>query len=168
MVEGGAVLEELLLADALGVTRQDLVLDLVDGSGDGGQQLLPTHTEVLQGRRELQRKVFFKCDVNTVRVYSCSVRAVLYLHCVRSVLVVEDEGLLDELVVSLQRVDFRLVRNDGVLIILQAGQLILQSAVHLNGYPSNFLPTQKHSVYFPVCPTNVALMLPETESCSTV
>lgn len=50
VVEGGAVLKELLLADALGVTRQDLVLDLVDGSGDSGQQLLPTHTEVLQGR----------------------------------------------------------------------------------------------------------------------
>ena len=52
MVEGGTVLVQLLLADALGVARQDLVLDLVDGSGDGGQQLLPTHTEVLQDRGE--------------------------------------------------------------------------------------------------------------------
>lgn len=52
VVEGGAVLVQLLLADALGVTRQDLVLDLVDGSGDGGQQLLPAHTEMLQDKRE--------------------------------------------------------------------------------------------------------------------
>lgn len=48
VVEGGPVLNELLLADALGVTCQDLVLHLVDGSGDGGQQLLPAHTKVLQ------------------------------------------------------------------------------------------------------------------------
>ena len=40
---------ELLLADALGVAGQDLVLDLVDGAGDGGQQLLPAHADVLQG-----------------------------------------------------------------------------------------------------------------------
>jgi len=40
---------ELLLADALGVTSQDLVLDLVDGPGDGGEQLLPAHTQVLGG-----------------------------------------------------------------------------------------------------------------------
>lgn len=56
MVEGGTVLIELLLADALSVTRQDLVLDLVDGSGDGGQQLLPAHTEVLQGGGEGAQK----------------------------------------------------------------------------------------------------------------
>lgn len=53
VVEGSPVLDELLLADALGITRQDLVLDLVDGSGDGGQQLLPTHTKMLQ--KEQQR-----------------------------------------------------------------------------------------------------------------
>lgn len=53
VVEGSPVLDELILADALGVTRQDLVLDLVDGSGYGGQQLLPTHTKMLQ--REEQR-----------------------------------------------------------------------------------------------------------------
>lgn len=50
VVEGGAVLVELLLADPFGVARQDLVLHLVDGSGDGGQQLLPAHAKVLQGR----------------------------------------------------------------------------------------------------------------------
>ena len=41
---------ELLLADALGVAGQDLVVDLVDGPGDGGEQLLPAHTQVLGGR----------------------------------------------------------------------------------------------------------------------
>lgn len=48
VVEGGSELVELLLADALGVTGQDLVLDFVDGSGDGGEQLLPAHADVLQ------------------------------------------------------------------------------------------------------------------------
>lgn len=48
MVEGGAELVELFLADALGVPRQDLVLDLINGAGDGGEQLLPTHTDVLR------------------------------------------------------------------------------------------------------------------------
>lgn len=57
---------ELLLADAFGVTRQDLVLDLVDGSGDGGQQLLPAHTEVLQeggGRVSTQSIMKAKDDI---------------------------------------------------------------------------------------------------------
>lgn len=52
VVEGGTVLVQLLLADALGITRQDLVLDLVDGPGDGGEQLLPADTEVLPRGRE--------------------------------------------------------------------------------------------------------------------
>lgn len=47
VVERSAVLIQLLLADALSVTRQDLVLDLVDGSGNGGQQLLPSYMKVL-------------------------------------------------------------------------------------------------------------------------
>lgn len=55
VVEGGAVLVQLLLADALGVARQNLVLHLVDGSGDGGQQLLPAHPEVLRGGRRFRR-----------------------------------------------------------------------------------------------------------------
>ena len=45
---------ELLLADALGVAGQDLVVDLVDGPGDGGQQLLPAHTQVLWGGGEVR------------------------------------------------------------------------------------------------------------------
>lgn len=53
VVEGGAELVELLLGDALGVPRQDLVLDLVDGASDGGEQLLPAHTDVL--RRETRQ-----------------------------------------------------------------------------------------------------------------
>lgn len=48
VVEGGPELVQLLLADALGVSRQDLVLDFVDGAGDGGEQLLPAHADVLQ------------------------------------------------------------------------------------------------------------------------
>lgn len=48
VVEGSPKLIELLLADAFRVTGQNLVLHLIDGSGDGGEQLLPTHTDVLQ------------------------------------------------------------------------------------------------------------------------
>lgn len=58
VVEGGAELVQLVLADSLGISRQDLVLDFVDGSGDGGEELLPAHTDVLQGRdmgRDMRR-----------------------------------------------------------------------------------------------------------------
>lgn len=65
------------------------------------------------------------------------------LHGVRGVFVVKDKGLLDELVVSLQLVNFRGVRHDVLLVILEAFQLVFQSAVHLNGYPANFLPAHK-------------------------
>lgn len=51
VVEGSPELIELLLADALCIAGQDLVLHLVDGSGDGGEQLLPAHADVLQRRR---------------------------------------------------------------------------------------------------------------------
>lgn len=47
VVEGRPELLHLLLADALGITGEDLVLDLVDGAGDGGEQLLPAHADVL-------------------------------------------------------------------------------------------------------------------------
>lgn len=47
MVEGGPELIHLLLGDALRVSRQDLGLHLVDGSGDGRQQHLPPDTDVL-------------------------------------------------------------------------------------------------------------------------
>lgn len=52
VVEGGSELVELFLADAFGVAGQDLVLHLVDGSGDGGEQLLPAHADVLRWREE--------------------------------------------------------------------------------------------------------------------
>ena len=58
-------------------------------------------------------------------------------------MVIEDEGLLDELVGALQGVDLWHVGHDGRLVIPQVGQLVLQSAVHLNGYPANFLQTHK-------------------------
>ena len=47
VVEGRSELVHLLLADALGVAGQDLGLDLIDGTGDGGEKQLPTHTDVL-------------------------------------------------------------------------------------------------------------------------
>lgn len=49
VVEGGAEFVELLLADALGVPSQDLVLHLVDGAVDGGEKLLPAHTQGFHG-----------------------------------------------------------------------------------------------------------------------
>lgn len=48
MVEGSPELVQLLLGDALCVSSQNLVLDLIDGAGDGGEQLLPAHADVLQ------------------------------------------------------------------------------------------------------------------------
>lgn len=48
VVEGRPELLHLLLADALGIAGEDLVLHLVDGAGDGGEQLLPAHADVLQ------------------------------------------------------------------------------------------------------------------------
>lgn len=51
MVEGGPELVQLLLADALGVSCQDLVLNFVDGASDGGEELLPAHADVLGRRR---------------------------------------------------------------------------------------------------------------------
>lgn len=51
VVEGSPELLHLLLADALGVAGEDLVLHLVDGAGDGGEELLPAHADVLEGER---------------------------------------------------------------------------------------------------------------------
>jgi hypothetical protein len=52
VVEGGAEFVELLLAQALGISGQYLVLDLIDGAGNGGEQLLPAHTNVLESERQ--------------------------------------------------------------------------------------------------------------------
>ena len=62
-----------------------------------------------------------------------------YLHGVVGVLVVEDEGLLDELVVSLQLVDLGLVVDDVLLVLPQVRELVLQGAVHLDGDAADLL-----------------------------
>lgn len=62
-----------------------------------------------------------------------------YLHGVVGVFVVEDEGFLNELVVSLQLVDLWLVVDDALLVLAQVLQLILQGSVHLDGDASDFL-----------------------------
>jgi len=107
VVEGGPELIHLLLADALGISGQDLILHFVDGPGDGGEELLPAHTDMLHG--------------------------------VVGVLVVEDEGLLDELVVTLQLVDLGLVVDNALFILSQVAELVLQGPVHLDGDPPDLL-----------------------------
>lgn len=62
-----------------------------------------------------------------------------YLHGVRGVRVVKDEGLLDLLMYRLQVVDFRCVRDDALLVSLQVLQLFFQSAMHFDGLCTNFL-----------------------------
>ena len=69
-----------------------------------------------------------------------------HLHGVVSVLVVEDESLLDELVVTLQLVDLGLVVDNALLILPQVAELVLQGPVHLNGDPPNLLLTQKEAL----------------------
>ena len=66
-----------------------------------------------------------------------------YLHGVVGVLVVEDEGLLDELVVSLQLVDLGLVVDDVLLVLPQVRELVLQGAVHLDGDAADLLQKKR-------------------------
>lgn len=66
----------------------------------------------------------------------------LYLHGVVGVLVVEDQGFLDELVVSFQLVDLWLVVDDALLVLAEVRQLVLQGSVHLDGDAANFLPRE--------------------------
>lgn len=47
MGERGSEIAHLLLADALGITGQDLGLDLINGSGNGREEQLPTDSDVL-------------------------------------------------------------------------------------------------------------------------
>ena len=47
VVEGSSELVELFLRDALGVPGEDLVLNLINGTVDGGQQLLPPDAQSL-------------------------------------------------------------------------------------------------------------------------
>lgn len=51
MVEGRPEFIHLLLTDAFGVTGQDLGLNLIDGTSDGGEEQLPAHTDMLSMRR---------------------------------------------------------------------------------------------------------------------
>ena len=46
----------LFLADALGVSGQDLSLDLVDGASDGSEEQLPAHPNVLWLPRRQREK----------------------------------------------------------------------------------------------------------------
>lgn len=62
-----------------------------------------------------------------------------YLHGVVGVLVVEDERLLDELVVSLQLVDVGLVVDDVLLVLLQAVHLLLQGAGNVHRHVADLL-----------------------------
>lgn len=76
----------------------------------------------------------------------------MYLHCIVGVLVVKDERLLDELVVSLQLVNVGFVGDDHMFNLLQLRHLVLQSASHLQRAAADFLeditnktPTSVHT-----------------------
>lgn len=63
----------------------------------------------------------------------------MYLHSVVGVFVIKHQGLLDQLVVSLQLVDVGLVGNNDMLTLLQLGHLVLQGASYLQRAAPNFL-----------------------------
>ena len=77
LLEGYQELLHLFLPDTLDISGEDLVFHLVDGAGNGGEQLLSAHMDML--------------------------------HCVVCVLVLKDEGLLDEMLPLLQQVQSGLV-----------------------------------------------------------
>lgn len=68
VVEGCPELVELLLAQALGISGQYLVLYLIDGAGNGGEQLLPAHTNVLESKR--QGSQWVASSLSLVQFYS--------------------------------------------------------------------------------------------------
>lgn len=70
---------------------------------------------------------------------SVTFNTVLYLHSVVGVLVVKHQGLLDELVVSLQLVNVGFISNNDVLKLFQLCHLVLQGASYFQGAASNFL-----------------------------
>lgn len=47
VIEGGPEFLHLLLADPFGIPGQDLILHLIDGAGNGGEQLFPSNPDVL-------------------------------------------------------------------------------------------------------------------------
>lgn len=67
----------------------------------------------------------------------------MYLHGVVGVLVVKDERLLDELVVSLQLVDVGFVVDDVLLVLLQAVHLFLQGASNVHRHMADLLQVQQ-------------------------
>lgn len=69
-----------------------------------------------------------------------------HLHGVVGVLVVEDEGLLDELVLLLEQVEVRLVVHDAALVPLQVVQLVLQGPVHLDGDAPDLLHRRREQL----------------------
>ena len=77
VLEGYQELLHLFLPDTLDISGEDLVFYLFDGAGNGGEQLLSAHMDML--------------------------------HCVVCVLVLKDEGLLDEMLPLLQQVQSGLV-----------------------------------------------------------
>ena len=77
VLEGYQELLHLFLPDTLDISGEDLVFHLVDGAGNGGEQLLSAHMDMI--------------------------------HCVVCVLVLKDEGLLDEMLPVLQQVQSGLV-----------------------------------------------------------
>lgn len=67
----------------------------------------------------------------------------MYLHGVVGVLVVEDERLLDELVVSLQLVDVGFVVDDVLLVLFQTVHLFLQGASNVHRHMADLLQVQQ-------------------------
>lgn len=76
----------------------------------------------------------------------------LYLHGVVGVLVVEDEGLLAELVVSLQLVDVGFVVDDVLLVLFQAVHLFLQGAGNVHRHVADLLQAYRgRKLSFYIC-----------------
>lgn len=69
--------------------------------------------------------------------------AAAHLHAIVGVLVVKDERLLAELVVSLQLVDIRFVVYDVLLVLLQAVHLFLQGAGDVHRHMADLLDEEK-------------------------
>lgn len=59
VVEGWSEFIHMLLANALSIAGEDLGLDLIYGSCDGGEQQLPSHTDVLLLWRNAHLKILW-------------------------------------------------------------------------------------------------------------
>lgn len=94
-----------------------------------------------------------------------------HLHGVTGVLVVEDEGLLDELVIPLQLVNVGLVVDDVLLVLLQVVHLVLKGTADVHRDVANLLPreTAEHrgALSAPGCGANPPReQVPSLTSCS--